>query len=205
MKRKRLVGESSQRRADPRVSGWGDRRNAGTLPCVPERCPDHFKGRNARWSKSRGKKPRRSVRTPRISYGAKGILAPDWRVRLPTEAPLGIRLPGRTTTAYFFGNDAARLGQFAWFDGNSTMKHIRRDTGGKTVGLMRDLARECKEWCETGSVISSLAATNPLGPSSGCRVRRGESLAQLDRGLPVGVPCKGLLSSRFSDLGSVSA
>jgi formylglycine-generating enzyme required for sulfatase activity len=109
------------------------------------------------------------------------VEVPDWNgpgYRLPTETEWEYACRAGGTTRYSFGDDPARLGAFAWYDGNS---------GGQThpVGQKRrnawglyDMHGNVWEWCwdeyEADYYSKKPPAADPLGPSQAAtRVYRG--------------------------------
>jgi formylglycine-generating enzyme required for sulfatase activity len=113
--------------------------------------------------------------------------------RLPTESEWEYACRTGSSTAYCFGEDEARLGEYAWYDSNS---------GGKThpVGQKKpnawglyDMHGNICEWCSDwyGDYPSG-AVTDPTGPSTGSyRVFRGGSWGVLD------VYCRSAFRFRF--------
>ncbi len=103
--------------------------------------------------------------------------------RLPTEAEWEYACRAGTTTQYHFGDDASRMGDYAWFDGNAwdvDEKYAHRvgQKNANPFGLY-DMHGNVCEWCADRYVedyYSKSPVDDPMGPDSGqLRVLRGGS------------------------------
>jgi formylglycine-generating enzyme required for sulfatase activity len=104
--------------------------------------------------------------------------------RLPTEAEWEYACRARTTTAYSFGDDESKLGQYAWYEKNAWdvgEKYAHR-VGQKLPNRWGLYAMHGNvwEWCQDwfGPYGSEKVVRDPLGPAQGNgRVLRGGSFA----------------------------
>jgi len=153
-----VTQEQYQKLVGDNPSRWKGNKN----PVEQVRWSDAVKFCNAR-SQAEGLQPCYDLETWQCNFEANGY-------RLPTEAEWEYACRAGAQTAYFFGNDASKLGDYAWFDKNS---------GGhpQSVGQKRpnawglcDMTGNVWQWCNDFYKVDYYQESppeNPRGPKEG--------------------------------------
>ena len=101
-----------------------------------------------------------------------GKLKADEEYRLPTEAEWEYACRAGTTTAFSFGDDESKLGEYAWFRGNafSAGEEYAHKVGLKKPNPrgLHDMHGNVWEWCSDWSATLQ-GGTDPVGPNGGSR------------------------------------
>ena len=104
----------------------------------------------------------------------------NWEYRLPTEAQWEYACRAGTTTKYSFGDDASKLGDYAWFVDNAknTDEAYAREVGQKLPNAwnLHDMHGNLWEWC-----VDWYQSDLPGGRDPEV-AEEGSSSARVDRG-----------------------
>jgi formylglycine-generating enzyme required for sulfatase activity len=147
----------------------------GQYRAVTGQAPSYFKGsddlpvENVSWNDA-------VAFCEKLNEMEKGSLR-DEIYRLPTETEWEYACRSGSKTRYYSGDDAASLGEFAWYDGNSGYKtHVVGQKRPNAFGL-HDMHGNVNEWCQDGytaDYYQRSPAEDPPGPSeASVRVIRG--------------------------------
>lgn len=107
-----------------------------------------------------------------------GRLPADWKFTLPTEAQWEYACRAGTTTRFSFGDDEARLGEYAWYRENTSRvgekyAHVVGRRKPNPWGLY-DMHANVYEWCRDWYADKLAGGSDPAGASEGSlRVDRG--------------------------------
>jgi serine/threonine protein kinase len=108
---------------------------------------------------------------------AEGVIG-GYEIRLPTEAQWEYAVRAGSTTAYCFGSDEGKLGEYAWYDENSGNTNHPVGTKKPNAWGIHDGHGSVWEWCSDwyDGEYAKGPLTDPVGPSRGSyRTSRGGS------------------------------
>ncbi|MBI3415903.1 MAG: formylglycine-generating enzyme family protein [Verrucomicrobia bacterium] len=158
MDRHLVTQEQFQKIIGANPSRWKGDKN----PVEQLRWSDAVKFCNKR-SELEGLQPCYDLKTLKCDFDSNGY-------RLPTEAEWEYACRAGTTTAYFFGDSPAKVGDYAWFDKNSGAHP--RPVGQKQPNPwgLYDMAGNVWEWCNDFYKVDyyqEASRENPRGPNEG--------------------------------------
>jgi sulfatase modifying factor 1 len=146
-------------------SRWKGAKN----PVEQVRWSDAVKFCNKR-SELEGLRPCYDLKTWKCDFDADGY-------RLPTEAEWEYACRAGTSTAYFFGDDPSKLGDYAWFDKNSGGHPRPVAQKQPNAWGLYDVCGNLWEWCNDFYKVDyykESPPTDPKGPDTGqTKVVRG--------------------------------
>ncbi|MEO5378052.1 MAG: bifunctional serine/threonine-protein kinase/formylglycine-generating enzyme family protein [Magnetococcus sp. DMHC-6] len=107
------------------------------------------------------------------------MMGPKFRLRLPTEAEWEYAARAGSSTAYYFGDHATALAEYAWFQNNSNNQTQPVGLKAPNQWGLHDMLGNVWEWTEdwhSEDYYSKSPKENPKGaPFGELRVRRGGS------------------------------
>lgn len=117
-----------------------------------------------------------------VSWADAQVACEHFGGRLPTEAEWEYATRAGSRTAWSFGDDEKRLGEYAWYKGNSGSKPHPAGTKKPNAWGLHDMHGNVYEWvADWYGPYPSAAQTDPTGPASGeYRILRGGSYSYLD-------------------------
>jgi formylglycine-generating enzyme required for sulfatase activity len=160
-----VTQEQYQKAMGANPSRW----KVGKNPVEQVRWSDAVKFCNRR-SELENLQPCYDLKTWNCNFGANGY-------RLPTEAEWEYACRAGTATAYFFGDNPSKLGEYAWFDKNSARR--AQPVGQKLPNPwgLYDMCGNVWQWCNDFYKVDYYQQAphqDPKGPEAGeAKVVRG--------------------------------
>jgi formylglycine-generating enzyme required for sulfatase activity len=121
---------------------------------------------------------------------AEKLIAGDEVVRLPTEREWELAARAGTTTAYSFGDDAARLGDFAWFHGNAAGNDPPGGAKLPNPWGLHDMHGYVWEWCaDEHGTLRAVRGGAWTSSAEECRSSARREIAPATRAPDIGFRC----------------
>jgi formylglycine-generating enzyme required for sulfatase activity len=168
--------------------------------------PSHFKGWFKGWFKGKLQNPVENVSWDDVQIFIKRLNHKEGteKYRLPTEAEWEYAARALGSSSYFFGDDPAQLGDYAWYNDNADDTHPVGKKKPNFFGLY-DMYGNVSEWVQDWygeNYYKQSSSIDPTGSTSGSdRVIRGSSWRNLARDARSASRYSSLPGSRGSLLG----